>query len=67
MKNLIPALALKAVRFLVVMVVFAMSTALILAAVFPDMDKAAAVLGSVLVSLLISLYDQGLFRGEFSL
>lgn len=60
-------LLFKGGRFIAVMILCSLVTSLVLLAAVPHLSQAATVTGSVIVSLLVALYDFGLFRSEFEI
>jgi len=55
----------KSLRFLSMMVLASLATAFVLLAAVPHIGQALTVFTSVVVALLVSIYDFGLFSDEF--
>jgi len=55
----------KALRFLSMMVLASLATAFVLIAAVPHIGQPLIVFSSVVVALLVSIYDFGLFSDEF--
>ncbi len=58
---------LKLVRFVVVMTFCTLVTAVLIMIAVPGVGKWATIIGSVCVSLVIALFDFGIFRSDFEL
>ncbi|HER62365.1 MAG TPA: hypothetical protein ENO11_00085 [Desulfobacteraceae bacterium] len=60
-------LALKLIRFVVIMIVASVMTAAVLILAVPDLGKWPTVISAVGIALLVAMYDMGLFKGDFEI
>ena len=60
-------LVLKLIRFVVVMILCTLVTSILLMIAVPGIGKWVTIIGSVCASLVIALFDLGIFRGDFEL
>ncbi|BCA78329.1 hypothetical protein AOP6_0116 [Desulfuromonas sp. AOP6] len=60
-------LTLKLIRFVAIMVVGSVLTAVLLILAVPALGKWPTVITAVAIALFIAMYDMGLFKGDFEI